>query len=342
MEGAHVVPYFLISSMLNPEGKKRRDQKEFGFEIGELDTDYFVGRNVFGDDLERLVGQNVTPDELVEKKDPHTVDNEWCTDCEDWFGAIESHYSNNCQFDSEEGKVSNKSDSHLATLFWCSVMWRIGVTGYAGTPILKSEDLEGLRKLLNVTLPLVRTLDSDNLKKIKEEVEVSIYCHQLLISPEESDIALVVIDPVAYNPVVVVINGRILLFYPKGRTGLTEGVSSLFNTISAIEGSTINPDENEEQEVATCLSKKYSALLTEKIFEVKAGTWAEDTKWLADQLFLKVFGIQIPDDLLHQIKLEVAKGQEKELSIPERYSKERIISIIAHFTHQLLNGYSTH
>lgn len=333
--GAHVIPYFLIKSMLLPEGKKRGDAKEFSFEIGELNTDFFVGRNVFGEDLERLVGRFIDPDELKLKKDPYTVDNIWCQDCENLFGHLEDYYSRHLTFEgNKEGPVFNKCAASVATLFWCSIVWRIGITNFGGSQIIKAEDIEALRELIFTQRGEIENLNGRNFTSLLDAVMESGYCHQLLVCPTEEDISAVVVDPVAYNPLVLVVNGRIVLFYPKGKHALTEGVSSLFNTLDAISKSVINPN-GDSKEVATRLGKRYSDFLAKEIFLVMAKTWSDDTKWLGDQLFNHFFDIPIPDHLLQAIKHEINFGTQ-ELSIPERYSKERIHRIIASYTDQFL------
>lgn len=58
-KGSHIIPSFLVASLVNYDLSKKRD-KEVSFRIDSLGTNFFVGRAVPPDKLEEAVNHSLT------------------------------------------------------------------------------------------------------------------------------------------------------------------------------------------------------------------------------------------------------------------------------------------
>lgn len=193
-KGTHVIPYFLLKSMLLSAGSKRAEGKEFTFQISSHDTDFHVGRGVSAAEIDDLVGKGQDADELAAKTDPHIVDNVWCFKCERLFSGIEEYYSKRAQFVESEELLENTCESSLAFLFWSSVFWRISITGYGDSNFLKQGDLEYLRGFLIRWLPIISKRDSGSISRLEMWVKESPMKYSLFVCPSEDTVGIVGVE----------------------------------------------------------------------------------------------------------------------------------------------------
>lgn len=150
--GSHVIPFFLIKTMVNEEGKKGRD-REISFKIGADNTDTYIGRSVSIESIQEVLGREPTEADFVHNLNHYTQDHFLCSNCEKRLSYIESYYSNKGKVnDTPNNLVSNGVESEIALLFWSSIVWRISVTDFG--PKLTVKEERKLRYILDICLGL--------------------------------------------------------------------------------------------------------------------------------------------------------------------------------------------
>lgn len=126
--GSHIIPSFLMKRINSIDGCNERDH-ELGFSIGlsGLVESYF-GREVYEDRR-----REYTDDEsrIEDRTNLDTMDNVFCSKCENLFSKYENKYSATYQLAFDGGGVveNTKVTGDEAALFWYGVIWRISVTG---------------------------------------------------------------------------------------------------------------------------------------------------------------------------------------------------------------------
>lgn len=141
--GSHIVPSFIMKRI---NGDGMRDH-EVGFEIRGAIVEPYFGRDIY-EDKRREITEN---EEKMESRDNLDVsDYIFCTECEKYFGRLESAYapSLSLSFSDSKTTINSKVSPSDALLFWCSIIWRVSVTGHLGQR-LNTELEERLRKALS-------------------------------------------------------------------------------------------------------------------------------------------------------------------------------------------------
>lgn len=123
--GSHIVPSFIMKR-INGDGKR---DHEVGFVIKSGIVKPYFGRDIYEDKRRTITGR----EDLMESRTNYDVrDNIFCKECENYFGTLESAYapSLDLSFMEDSETVNKKVSSSNALLFWCSVVWRLSVTGH--------------------------------------------------------------------------------------------------------------------------------------------------------------------------------------------------------------------
>ncbi len=141
--GSHIIPSFFMKR-INGDGKR---DHEIGFEIKNGLVDSYFGRDVYEDQRRAITDQ----EEKMESRENYDVrDFIFCKDCEKYFSTLESTYASSLSLTYKEGRntINNKVTPSEAMLFWCSLVWRVSVTGHLGHKLYQDYE-ERLRSALS-------------------------------------------------------------------------------------------------------------------------------------------------------------------------------------------------
>lgn len=183
-KGSHIIPSFLVASMVNYDFSKKRD-KEMSFRIDSLGTDFFVGRSVPPEKLEEVLNHSLTDENLKDNEHHYVRDYILCPYCEERLAVLESWASPiMASIEAQRKTVPNSTneliietiDIKLLMMFFISIAWRVALTNL--TPLkFNSRDVEMFRSALDSILDLDIKKASKNCigKKIFNEFSYSIY-----------------------------------------------------------------------------------------------------------------------------------------------------------------------
>lgn len=125
--GSHIIPSFLMKRI---NGDGQRDH-EVGFKMKNGVVDTCFGRDIYEDKRREITDEE---DKLESRDNLDVSDYLFCTECEKFFGQLESAYAQSLSlgYSKDKTTVNNKLSSLDALLFWCSIIWRVSVTGHLG------------------------------------------------------------------------------------------------------------------------------------------------------------------------------------------------------------------
>ena len=146
--GSHLVSHFLIQRFFSYDGSSKRDKEVVeSFDLTGQDNRTFLGHNVNADIAERLVGHELTDEEVEQENAKSNLlmrDYFFCPDCEARLGIIESYYA-----DILSDKIKDYPPQ-IPYLFWLSIVWRMSVGRLAIRMLPKHEN--HIRKALDKAL----------------------------------------------------------------------------------------------------------------------------------------------------------------------------------------------
>lgn len=209
-KNSHVIPHFLIQSMVNVDGIKDRD-RELSIAVGKESITEYFGSAVSPEKIEQYKGCELSDEEIEKQKHHFTVDYFFCSKCETRLATIESYYSI-IKSNEAEGIIVNDIDSKLAFLFWASVVWRLSATNKTEFK-LKGKEENSLRNLLDKCLDLKESEIMLNAESFKNNI--SNYAYILLRCPDDanSQKGFCYGHPKFQMPYSLVLNKYVLLFY---------------------------------------------------------------------------------------------------------------------------------
>ena len=159
--GSHIIPSFLMKRV-NGEGKR---DHEIGFMVNNGVASTYFGRDVY-EDKRRTITDN--EQKMYSRENYDVKDYIFCKHCEDFLASLESKYAQsiNLGFSLKSNTKNTKVTSNDAMLFWCSLVWRVSVTGHLGCQLHRDLE-ERLRKAiitnnivgLNISYALFRSKD---------------------------------------------------------------------------------------------------------------------------------------------------------------------------------------
>jgi len=312
--GSHIIPHFLIKSMVNEGGSKKRD-KEVSFGINSIDADVFFGRSVTIDKIEETMGKPLTDDEIEGQSNHFTIDNMLCDSCEKKLAIVESYYSLN----SENGKV----DAKVSTIFWYSILWRISASKCSGLT-MKNKDEKKIRKLLNSTLTL-------NIKTVKENSisNTSLFdsiAYKLLKVEEldEEDGLLFMAHPTLFTPYSLIINNFTIFFYT--RLSYLKNISQNFFGFEKLY--TKNSPVISESMFEEChiVDRQVFFKCVKKFADFKVKDFGDKLKIFINSTFRNLTGKNASPQLVQNSIHEIIYGES---TMGERYGQIRMHRIIA-------------
>lgn len=120
--GSHMVPNFLShpTFAVDDKGKRFREALNHTFLNGPEWAGSYYGPQAY-ERMEKVLGHIPTQEEIDRNINRLEYDNEFCADCEDRFGVLETAYA---EFYNEKRKNLNPRISYL---FWLSVIWRMSI-----------------------------------------------------------------------------------------------------------------------------------------------------------------------------------------------------------------------
>lgn len=125
--GSHIIPSFLMKRI---NGGGQRDH-EIGFVMKNCTVDTYFGRDIYEEQRTAITSD----EEKLDSRNNYDVkDHILCKKCETYFSGLESKYATsiNLKFASSANTINTKVLPCEALLFWCSIIWRVSVTGHLG------------------------------------------------------------------------------------------------------------------------------------------------------------------------------------------------------------------
>lgn len=268
-KGSHYVPHFLISSVFSSNGSKERD-KEISFRLGSKHVDMFVGRSVLPEEVEDVLGRELTDDELESNTHHHTRDFFICTPCENRFSVLESYYSiaEKKQVRKDDYAI-NPINGGISMLFWISVIWRWSVIGDGGYQ-MSVKDEKKLRHILNLCLGNNEEELLLNIEKYKHLMSDMQYLLLFNDGERPASESLVIAHPRHRLPYSFSINRYVVFFYIKKKHFL--GVQqTFFGYEQEIDAKHLNGFNSEVEEIIVVPEER-----TEKYIKSAIGHKAND------------------------------------------------------------------
>lgn len=311
--GSHIVPHFLIKSMVNEGGSTKRD-KEVSFGINCIDADVFFGRSVTIDKIVETMGTTLTDDEIEEQSNHFTIDNMICDNCEKKLAIVESYYSLNSEIRNFDSKVS--------TIFWYSILWRISVSGCSGLTMV-NKDEKKIRTLLNATLAL-------NIKTVEENCKMNTalfrnLAYKLLKVEEvnERDGLLFIAHPTHFSPYSLIINNYTIFLYM--RLSYLNNTSQNFFGFEKFYKKTPSITDEVKFEEKFILNRQDFLKCIKKFADFKGKDFGDKLKIFVNSIFRSLTGKNASAKLVQNSIHEIIHGES---TMGVRYSQTRIRRII--------------
>jgi hypothetical protein len=214
-KGSHIIPFFLIKTMVNEEGFNKRGNKEISFKLDRSSTDFYIGRSVSRESIVDAIGRDLTTEDIEENIDHYTEDNFLCSFCENRLAFLESHYSEKSQKAKiHEDHNINEVQSGIALLFWSTILWRCSVTKFNGFK-LQSKEERKLRNIINLCLGISIEETTSNLQNNNSLLESFSSILMIENEPELPTAQVCIIHPYHRFPYSLIINKHVLFFYFK-------------------------------------------------------------------------------------------------------------------------------
>ena len=243
-KNSHIIPHFLIQSMINVEGKKGRN-RELSISIEKDTVSEYFGSAVSPEKIERYLGRPISDKEIENQKHHFSVDDIFCPECEIRLGIIEGYYSRSSKTE-HNNIISNNINANLSFCFWASIVWRLSISEIFDFKLSAKHE----RKLGN----LLNNCLATNIDKIKENVEIysveiQKYAYRLMCIDQNNDAeALCFILPKHKMPYSFVLNNYVLLFYAS-KNQVNQLKQCFFGFELEYEDAPINPHSNEKEQI---------------------------------------------------------------------------------------------
>jgi hypothetical protein len=226
--GSHIIPFFLLKSLVNEDVKDKRD-KETSFKVSSSDlVSFYMGRNLSPDKIEGLLGRELTDEEIQKNLNHYTCDNILCSFCEKRLQIIESQFNdlvytkipkaNRISLNTKLKFTDNlKASPELIKLFFLSIIWRCAVTHFLNFKLDRSVE-ENLRNFVDSGLPdKVENLSNtvEFIKGRSKEIPMGVLYEE---QPEDSTRNFCFIHQSNRAPYYFIFNEFVVLYYHKKKT----------------------------------------------------------------------------------------------------------------------------
>lgn len=326
-KNTHFLTDGIIRSCLNLDGSKERE-KGFYFDLSNDNAfiEFNFQRGTSIDKLKSSLGREVTDEEIEKAKSiPFSVDNVFCSVCENFFTDIESKFISEILPSFRNNDLADKNTINLidlktVRLFFYIQIWRTAVCD--GTLKISADTAENLRQIiLNY-----KTVDANEIKH---------YPLAITYLQTIGDEAEYTTNYVGYtsdrNPNLIIMNDFVIQFY--------EGCDavSFFNFYGLTTEQNYKQfiNFNEEQFIVNIFQNdKRKQFLQEFI---KTERVKQTIQYYADrfrELWLKLFGVHPPLQTTQEYLHVLTSGNEFNVL---KYTKENVLEVTAKFIHRKIN-----
>lgn len=334
--GSHIIPFFLIKSLVNENPQDKRD-KEQSFKISSSQlVSFYMGRNLSPEKIGGLLGRELTDEEIQKNLNHYTCDNVLCSFCEKRLQIIESRFSNVVY---TKIKNSNRLALHkklkftdnikvqpeLVRLFFLTIIWRCAVTHFLNLK-LEPAVQEKMRKILHLGLSDKDETLNDSLDLIKDDVKEFPMGLLYEVTPDDSTRNFCFSHQNNRAPYYFIFNEFIVLFYHKRKT-MYQALDACFGLETLRFKPLINfredvfriglVEKNEWSAMRQALIKHVARTITKRL---------ENAFILA---FQSIRGERPPKYLLHSLMRELTLGDHAEFA--DNYTIPRITSVFSRF-----------
>lgn len=308
--GSHIIPQFIIESMIN-DGAEGRN-KEQSFRLGAFGSNFNFGSSVLPEKLEETLGRPINEEEIEESiaGSHYVIDNIFCTSCEKKLSVFESLYSEKIKPIIERKEELPDNLSMLLYTFWKSIILRISVVRF-GNFSLPKELENNLREEINYILDFDSKSLVSKCNELQKEQKLLVLYYP---NPIDSGRNFIMPNPNRSFPFVILCNEYTLIFDYKSESEKTDALRG-FGLDKPFDSSDINyiSDIDRELLIKYCVNISTSQLVDSCVEALK-------------QLYIKTFGVKLP--LMHEafFKTELVNGGD--FKYTDRYSEKRIVKLM--------------
>jgi hypothetical protein len=329
--GSHIIPFFLIKSLVNDDSKDKRD-KEKSIRISTSDLiSFYIGRNLSPEKIEKLLGRQLTEDEIDNNANHYTRDNVLCSWCEKRLQVIESEFnlkvytkvqsSNRIQVRENLVFTDNLGiNPEIIRLFFLSIIWRCSVTKFLNLNLVASIE-EKLRELLDKGLTEKTeelVIAAGSIKDQLKQFSLGIL-HES--NPDDSTRNICFIHQSNKAPYYFIFNEFIILFYYK-RKSLYNPPDKCFGLENLRFKELINFKEDKFK--IGILSKDQWNDFRINVVRHLVKIMSKRIEYLYTNLFERIRSLRPPRYLVNSVMREITGGSE---DIIDNYSIRRIARI---------------
>lgn len=333
--GSHIIPFFIIKSLVNDDPNDKR-YKEKSFKISTSDlVSYYVGRNLSPEKIEKLLGRELTEEEIQKNANHYTKDNVLCSWCERRLQIIENEFNLKVYTKLQSARQSQLHEKLSCTdelnvspeiirLFFFSIIWRCSVTKFLNLKLEASIE-EKLRDLLHTgltdkteDLPMMAGAIAEKLKQFPLAV-----LHES--KPDDSTRNICFIHQSNRTPYYFIFNEFIILFYNKKKS-LYNPVGKCFGLENLRFKGLVNL--NEAKFKIGILTKDQWRDYRSNVLKHVVKIMSSRIEFLYINLYKHFRRVTPPRYLVHSVMREVTGGKE---DIIDNYSIDRIVKIFQRY-----------
>lgn len=310
--GSHIIPQFIIESMVN-DGVKGRN-KDQSFMIDSEGSDYNFGNEVLPEQIEDTLGRPASDEEIEKSRlfNHYTRDNVFCKDCEEELSVLESLYSRDVKPKIIGRQVVEEDDLLILRGLWDSVIYRCSAVEFAKFKMDVSRE-EELRQRVDYFL-------SKNEGELKSRLKTAIWDKtQFWCYPNPEDPSR---------------NFVIRLFNEPDRWIFQVNEYTVFSNILQPDLTTLFSDgEFSEEDIVneiTYITPSQREALIKLSASIFAKEFLDNCVFRLIQAFKVNFGKSPSKELIGSFTNELLYAEDIEVTV--RYEKERVNELINKYT----------
>jgi hypothetical protein len=324
-KNTHFLTDGIIRSCLNLDGSKERE-KGFYFDLSNDNAfiEFNFQRGTCIDKLKSSLGREVTDEEIDKAKSiPFSVDNVFCSVCENYFTEIESKFISEIlpsfrNTDLADKDTINLKDVKTVRLFFYIQVWRTAVCD--DTLKLSADTAENLRQIILS----YKTVDTNEIKH---------YPLAITFLQTIGDEAEYTTNYVGYtsdrNPNLIIMNDFVIQFY--------EGSVRFFDFYGLTTEQNYKQfiNFNEEQFVVNIFQNERRKQFLQDFINTERVK--QTIQYYADrfrELWLKLFGVHPPIQTTQEYLQALTSGDEFNVV---KYTKEKVLEVTVEFIQRKIN-----
>jgi hypothetical protein len=310
--GSHIIPHFLVESMVN-EGEKGRD-KEQSFSLNSTGSGFFFGRSVLPEKLEKSLEREISD------KDSNThhylMDNVFCSICEEQLSFLESIFSEKVKPDIENVIALTEDQMKIGYFFWLTVILRCSITEFSNFKLPKGLEEEQRLIVLGILDDSRQNVETNCVEGTLNRPLITL-AHTKATDKSRNFILL---HPEKSSPFLLIINEYTLIFDSSDECEIRNLEGELDIEIASKIGNTFSLSylSNSEREniIKYCADIVAKQLLENAIRSIVVA-YSQITGGSPNQMFIEGF----EDELIN----------DEDIPLPDRYRPDRIIKIMSNY-----------